>query len=122
METVVVPGKTTLVEYFSDHCSACSKTRPFLESVASSRGDLAVRLLNIDRPGMTEIDFESPLAYQAGLHSVPYYEIYDSNGKKTLAGEAAREQVKEWYSQGQMMQRGQNDPGTRSIMEQYEKK
>jgi thiol-disulfide isomerase/thioredoxin len=116
-----VKGKTTLFEFYSDRCEPCRRMQPVLEYLAPRRPDLVIRKVDIDRPGSTGIDFESPLAQQYGVEAVPAFRIYDENGKLAAAGSDAREEVARWYSQAQMIERGEQDPGMRNIMKDYEK-
>jgi len=119
LSQLAVPGKTTLIEFYSDQCPPCHEMLRVMEYLAASRSDLAIRRINIDRTGHSGIDFDSPLAEQYAVESVPSFRIFDPQGKEIAQGKAAKDTVREWYSQAQMIQRGQSDPGTRKIMDQY---
>jgi thioredoxin 1 len=105
ISSILVAGKTTLLEYYSDQCPPCRQMAPVMEFLAAQRPDLAIRKLNIDRVGHQGIDFDSPLAQQMGLQSVPSFGIYDGQGKMLAQGVEAKNQVREWYSQAKA---GQN--------------
>ena len=115
-----VAGKITVFEFYSDHCRPCLEMSPFLQRLAEGRPDLAIRKLNIDRPGSQQIDFESPLFRQAKIQGVPAFMIYDAKGNLVAEGQRARDQVREWFNQSAMIQKGQADPGTREVMKAYE--
>lgn len=87
-----------LVEYFSLHCPPCVQMAPLLEKLAEVKPDLAIRKVDIDRKGATNIDFDSPLAEQYNIHSVPYFVIYE-NGAKKSEGQPARDQVRAWMAE-----------------------
>ncbi len=121
IEDHLVPGKVTICEFFSNRCGPCVQMAGIMESLARNRPDLAIRRFDIDRVGQQSIDFGSPLAQQMGLHVVPYFRIYDAQGRLLAQERNARELVKEWYSQSHLIQRGQSDPGTREMMKNYER-
>ena len=116
---LTVKGKTTLVEFYSDHCPPCVEMARVLEYLAAARPDLAIRRLNIDRPGHQGIDFDSPLCEQHGVQSVPSFRIFDGEGTEVAREKAAKDQVRQWYSDAQMFQRGQAGPGMRKVMDNY---
>ena len=120
IDTVLVKGKTTVCEFYSDNCGPCREMAPIVEQIARAHPDVAFRKLNIDRPGMGEIDFESPLATQQNIHSVPYFRIYDGEGKVSAEGPDAKEQMRTCYSQAQMFDRAQNSSEGRQLMHDYE--
>lgn len=110
IESVLVKDKTTLCEFYSEQCPPCREMVPILERLAQMKPELAIRRINIDRPGSRGIDFDSPLAEQHDIHSVPAFRIYDGSGKLTAQGREARDQVRDWYQQGQLVERaGQSD-------------
>ncbi len=77
-----VKGKTTVVDVFSPYCPPCMRLAPLLEKLAQKRSDLAIKKVNIQRPEKSGgIDWQSPLAQQLGLHSVPHFMIFDNKGK-----------------------------------------
>ena len=120
IESALVPGKVTLCEFYSDQCPPCREMASALEKLAGLRPDLAIRKFNIDRPQHNGIDFDSPLAVQLQIDTVPCFRIYDEKGKLTAQGSQAKDQVRTWYTQAQAIQRGQADSGTREIMKNYE--
>lgn len=120
LESVLVKGKTTVCEFYSNHCPPCQQMAPILEGIAAQHTEVAFRKINIDRASSGGIDFDSPLAEQHQVHSVPAFRIYDADGKLKAEGDEAKNQIREWHSQGQMLQRAERDAGTREILKDYE--
>lgn len=121
LSKVAVSGKLTIVEFYSDQCPPCIKMAEALDRLAKARPDIAIRRVNIDRRGQNQIDFDSPLARQQKVGSVPSFRIFESDGKQSAEGDLAKQKVQEIYSQAQMFDKGQSDAGTRDAMKQYEK-
>lgn len=121
LSALLVPGKTTLVEFYSVHCEHSPKMVPVLELLAAKQANLAIRQVNIDRRTATDIDFDSPVAEQFAVKKVPSFRIYDENCQLKAEGDAAKDEVKAWYAQAQMFDRAESDPATKKIMERYEK-
>jgi thioredoxin 1 len=92
-------GKFTLVDFWSPYCPPCLKLAPVLEKMAARRPDLKVVKLNINRPGVQGIDFKSPLARQYNLRFVPFFVIFDQNGKVMAEGEKALDVLEQWAKQ-----------------------
>lgn len=111
----LAPGRITLFEFYSDQCSPCIQMRPILEFLAEQRRDIAVRKVNIDREGHRGIDFDSPLAEQYQVDTVPSFVIYNQEGRLTHSGDTAKDQVRQWYTDARMMEKA--DP---ELLKQYE--
>jgi hypothetical protein len=47
----------------------------------------------IDRPSSAGIDWQSPLARQYELRSIPHFQVYDGSGNMLAEGEPARKMV-----------------------------
>lgn len=86
-------GKMNLVEFTSEACPACRALNPKIAAMASKKPEVVVNQLVIDRPGVNGIDWQSPLARQYELRSVPYFKIYDSAGSLVAEGEPARKMI-----------------------------
>lgn len=86
-------GKTTIFDFYSDYCPPCRKISPRLEELDRKRDDIVVVKININRKNVRGIDWNSPLARQYDLRSIPYFIIYDSSGHLTHKGNAAWQQV-----------------------------
>ncbi len=91
--------KYTIVDFSSEFCPSCRRISPVLHDLAKSRSDIAVRTLDINRTGVQGIDWDSPLAKQYDIHSIPQFKIFDTNGKLMAEGGDAKRQVMDWIHQ-----------------------
>lgn len=96
VKSLVTSGRITVIEFFSPACPPCLRLAPLMERLAAARRDLAVKKLDINRPGVRGIDWQSPLAQQNQIRSVPYFMIFNSRRKLTATGREAAQQVEEW--------------------------
>lgn len=92
----VVRGKTTIVDFYSNGCPPCRALAPRLEQLAESREDIALVVVDINRPGRRGIDWQSPVARQYNLHSIPHLRLFDANGDEQARGDEARRLVQGW--------------------------
>lgn len=81
ISTYAVPGKYTIIDFYSDYCPPCRALKPKLEGLHADRDDVALVVVDINRPGVRGIDWKSPVAVQYGLHSIPHLVVYDPSGK-----------------------------------------
>lgn len=96
----VVAGKVTIVDFWSKYCPPCEALRPLLEQLAVARAkDLVVVKVDINRPGHEGIDWQSPVARQYGLNSIPHIKIFGTNGQLAAEGDQARTLVMQWIQQ-----------------------
>lgn len=86
-------GKTNIVDFYSDYCPPCRRMSPLLARLAQKRPDVAVIKVDINRKGVTGIDWSSPVARQYKLNAIPYFQIYDGGGNLLHEGQAATVQV-----------------------------
>lgn len=99
-----VKGKTTLVDFYSPYCPPCVKIAPLLEQLAQKRSDLAIKKVNIQRPAVQgNIDWQSPLAKQLGLRSIPHFVIFDKKGKQVAQEKEAMQQVLDWLKEAGLL-------------------
>src|SRR3974390_2591841 len=89
LKQFVRPGQTTIIDFYSRSCQPCMKLAPMLDSMASRRPKTQVVKLNIDRPGSSGIDFDSPLAKQYNIQGIPYLMVYDESGMLKAQGQSA---------------------------------
>ena len=95
-----VRGKITVVDFFSQYCPPCMRLAPLLEQLAQKRSDLAIKKVNIQRPEVSgKIDWQSPLAKQLELRSIPHFMIFDQKGKLSSQGQEAMKQVIAWLQE-----------------------
>ena len=74
----------------------CRELAPRLEALSQRRDDIYVVKVDLNRPGHVGIDWQSPVARQFSLRSIPYLRIYGPNGQLQAEGAAARQQVTAW--------------------------
>jgi thiol-disulfide isomerase/thioredoxin len=77
----VVPGKTTVFDFTSKYCGPCQAYNEPLHELHAQRADVAVVKVDINRPDVKGIDWQSPVAKQFDLHSIPHFKIYGPDGK-----------------------------------------
>ena len=77
----LVPGKTVIFDFYSDFCGPCVQVAPALEKLHQTKADVVVVKVDINRPGVKKIDWQSPVAQQYGLHSIPHFKVYGPDGK-----------------------------------------
>jgi thiol-disulfide isomerase/thioredoxin len=104
VKSLVVKGKTTLIDFHSPFCPPCVKLAPLMAQLAAKRPDLAIKKVNINRPGIQGIDWRSPLAQQYQIRQVPYFMIFDPQGKLVAQGREAIEPVGRWLKEAGLMQ------------------
>ena len=93
IQRFVQPNKTTIFDFYSEYCEPCKRISPMLKRLDSRREDIIIHQVDINRPGIRESDWGSPVARQYKLRSVPYFMIYDSSGNLTHRGHEAYEEV-----------------------------
>lgn len=93
----MVPGKTTVFDFYSGYCPTCRSIAGDMEKLHESREDIAVVLVNINRPGVKEIDWKSPVSRQYDLPSTPQLKVYGPDGKLVAEGRAAYQMVTGWF-------------------------
>lgn len=77
----LVPGKTVVFDFTSKFCGPCQAYNEPLKLLHAKRADLVVVKVNINRPNFNGIDWQSPVAQQYGLHSIPHFKVYSPAGK-----------------------------------------
>ncbi|MBX9689222.1 MAG: hypothetical protein K2X27_21110 [Candidatus Obscuribacterales bacterium] len=95
-EKYLVPGKYTIVVFFSPYDPACATLGPQLMQLARVKPDIAVRTININRPGIEGVDWQSPVLQSAQIQAVPHFQIYDTSQNLRAHGRPAYEQVVQW--------------------------
>lgn len=96
----LVPGKTVVFDFYSDFCPPCVRVAPALDKLHAKRDDIVVVKVDINRPGTKGIDWQSHVAKQYGLRSIPHFKVYGPDGKLLAEDSAqsskAREMVMAW--------------------------
>jgi thioredoxin 1 len=93
LTNVLVKGKVNIVDFYSKFCPPCMRISPLLEKLGEKRSDLQIVKVDINRPGIEGIDWQSPLAKQFQLQSIPHFKIYDGSGKLMKEGDGAYQEV-----------------------------
>jgi thiol-disulfide isomerase/thioredoxin len=99
LKKYLTKGKITIFDFYSDYCPPCRALRPYLETLHERRDDIAVVVVNIDRPGVRQIDWSSPVAREFQLQSIPHLMIYNKDGELDSQGEEARSKVIAWLKE-----------------------
>jgi thiol-disulfide isomerase/thioredoxin len=106
LNSLAVPGRVTMVEFYSPYCPPCLSLAPLLEQLSARRSDLAIKKVNINRPEVKGIDWKSPLVRQYSIRSVPYFVIFDPKGKVAVHGKAATRQLEDWLTEAGLLNAG----------------
>jgi thiol-disulfide isomerase/thioredoxin len=104
IKALYVPGQITVIDFYSPYCPPCMQLAPMMEQLAQKRADLTIKKVNINRPGVQGIDWKSPLARQYNLRSVPFFVIFNAQGKIAAQGEPALKQVLLWLQEAKILQ------------------
>ena len=93
LTSMIVSGKTNIVDMYSEFCPPCRAIAPYLEKLAKARPDIHVVRIDINRKGHQGIDWASPIAKQFNLRSIPHFILVDGNGKVLEEGKPAYKKV-----------------------------
>jgi thioredoxin 1 len=104
LNSLVVKGKTTLIDFYSPFCPPCVQLAPIMARLAEKRPDLAIKKANINRPGVDGIDWRSPLAQQYQIRQVPFFMIFNPQGQPVAQGREAVETVGGWLQEAGLME------------------
>ena len=85
----IVEGKTNIVDLYSEFCPPCVQLAPLLLRLDEKRLDIAIVKININRDGVRGIDWQSPVARQFKLKSIPHFIIVSPSGKLKCEGKKA---------------------------------
>jgi hypothetical protein len=90
----LAPGKYTIVEYYSPFSNDSVMLEHSLHQlVTAQQTGFAVRAINVNRPGVQGIDWQSPIVQEQGITTLPYFQIYDPHQGLRAHGRPAYEQV-----------------------------
>ncbi len=103
VKSLVVRGKTTLIDFYSPFCPPCMYLAPLLARLGESRRELSIQRVNINRPEVNGIDWRSPLAQQYQIRSVPYFMIFNPQGQLLAQGREAFDMVRGWLQEAGLM-------------------
>lgn len=102
IKSLLVKGKTTVIDFYSPYCPPCVRLAPLMAKLAKKRPDLAIKKVNINRPGINGIDWRSPLAQQHQIHRVPFFMIFNPQGQLVAQGREAIETVGGWLQKARI--------------------
>jgi thiol-disulfide isomerase/thioredoxin len=89
IDSLACAGKITIVDLSSDYCAPCVELAMYLIKISKAHPErYAIRRVNINRPGVSGIDWQSPVAKQYKLEGIPWLVVYD-NKVRVAEGAAA---------------------------------
>lgn len=97
LQDYVVKGKTTIFDFTSEYCGPCRGIAPHLHKLHAQRADIVVVEVDINRPDVKGIDWNSPVAQQYALESIPHFKVFGPDGKLQVEGNKARALVTSWF-------------------------
>lgn len=77
----LVPGKTVVFDFTSKFCPPCRAYDEPLRKLHATREDLVVVKVDINRPSVRGIDWQSPVAQQFELRSIPHFKVFGPDGR-----------------------------------------
>ncbi|HEA65155.1 MAG TPA: thioredoxin [Candidatus Aminicenantes bacterium] len=86
LEKKIVKGRTNIIDFYSEYCPPCKRIAPFLKKLEARREDIVVIKIDINRIGVEGIDWDSPVAKQFKLKSIPYFIVISPWGKLICEG------------------------------------
>lgn len=96
VERYLVPGKYTIVAFFSPYDAPSMGLARKVYQLSQTRSDIAVRTVNINRPGVQGVDWQSPIVQYDQIRTLPYFVIYDPAQGLRAKGRPAYEGVMQW--------------------------
>jgi thiol-disulfide isomerase/thioredoxin len=94
-----VPGSVTVFAFTSEYCAPCRDNNDALYRLHNTHPKVAVVKVDINRAEVHKIDWQSPVAEQYGIHTLPYFMISGPDGKKYAEGDQARVLVERWMAE-----------------------
>jgi thiol-disulfide isomerase/thioredoxin len=67
-------GNITVVDFYADWCGPCRRLSPNLEQMAASDRQIALRKIDI-------VNWNTAVARQFNIHSIPQVNVYDRSGR-----------------------------------------
>jgi thiol-disulfide isomerase/thioredoxin len=94
----LVKNRITIFDFKSDYCEPCRAYDEPLYLLHQKKINLAVVKVDINRPEIHRIDWESPVAVQYNIRALPYFKVYNAEGKLVAEGQDARYLVDQWLA------------------------
>lgn len=95
----LVPGQTVIVNFTSEYCPPCVRIAPYLKKLAEERDDILLVSVDINRPGVQGIDWQSPVAQQYEIRGVPHFRVFGPDGELVAEGQQAQQMVLGWLEE-----------------------
>jgi thioredoxin 1 len=70
----LVAGSITMVEFYADWCGPCRQVSPYLDQMAKTDPEIALRKIDI-------VNWGSPVAQQYRVNSIPYVKVFNRTGQ-----------------------------------------
>ncbi len=96
VQRYLVPGKYTIIHFYSPYDGESAGILPQLAQLAQTRSDIAVRTVNVNRPEIQGVDIESPALEGTEVQKLPYFQIYDPQQRLRAQARPAYEQISQW--------------------------
>lgn len=96
VERYLVPGKYNVVMYYSPYDAPSMSYAQRLMQLPQVNRNVAVRTMNINRPEIQAVDWESQIALDLELRSLPFFVIYGPRQELRAKGRPAFEQVNQF--------------------------
>jgi thioredoxin 1 len=74
LASLISPGSITIVDFYAEWCGPCKRLAPKLDQLAQDTPNVVLRKVDIG-------DWNSPVAQQYGISSVPHVRVYDRDGQ-----------------------------------------
>lgn len=89
LEKHIQKGRINIIDFYSEYCPPCKRIAPFLRKLDARREDIVVIKIDINRTGVEGIDWDSPVAKQFRLKSLPHFIVISPWGKFMCEGKEA---------------------------------
>lgn len=94
-----VAGEYVVFDFMSDYCPPCRQVAPWMNRLHAEREGVSVVKIDINRPGVRGIDWQSPVVAQFGINSVPHFKVMDGSGQIVAEGDAAWQMLVGWLKE-----------------------
>ena len=102
-----VAGQNVVFDFMSDYCPPCKQIAPYMDRLHAESDKVTVVKVDINRPGVRQIDWKSPVAAQFRLSSIPHFKVMDDKGNLVAEGDQAWEMVVGWLQELDAAQQAQ---------------
>lgn len=95
----LVPGKYTVIYFFSPYDEITPRVGEALKRLPEVNRSVAVRTVNVNRPEVEGIDWDSAVVYREQISQLPYVQIFETNQKLRAHGRPAWTLLQEWLEE-----------------------